>query len=120
MCDVECIGGGTSQSIGQPDEDANPARGQLKRKSIFSFVSVRAREFRLAKKAWPSRPASAWLFSTLRPNLVLTHGIPPVFRDGVHLCIHNVNRHRVSTKFISPRNCAPMALTAEILPAQGQ
>ena len=33
----------------------------------------------------PSRPASACSFSILRMNLVLTYGIPPEFRGGVHL-----------------------------------
>ena len=33
----------------------------------------------------PSRPASARSFSILRLNLVLTHGIPPDFRGGIHL-----------------------------------
>ena len=35
----------------------------------------------------PSHLASACSFSTLRLNLVLTHGIPPDFRGGVHLFI---------------------------------
>ena len=33
----------------------------------------------------PSRSESACSFSTLRLNLVLTHGILRAFRDGVHL-----------------------------------
>ena len=33
----------------------------------------------------PSYPASAWSFSTLRLNLVLTHGVPTAFHGGVHL-----------------------------------
>ena len=32
---------------------------------------------------------------------MLNHGIPPVFRDGVHLFIYNVNRHRVSLASLS-------------------
>ena len=35
----------------------------------------------------PSRPASAFSFSILRLNLVLTRGISPDFRGGVHLYI---------------------------------
>ena len=31
----------------------------------------------------PSRPESAWLFSKLKLNLVLTRGNPPDFRGGV-------------------------------------
>ena len=52
---------------------------------LFFPVSVRAREFRLARWAWQSRLASAWPFSTLRLNVVLTHGILPAFSDGVHI-----------------------------------
>ena len=48
-----------------PVKVANPARGQLNREKINIFLSPFA----------PSRPASACSFSTLRLNLVLTHGI---------------------------------------------
>ena len=63
----------------------------------------------------PVQPAHLHI---LRLNLVLTYGIPPEFRGGVHYetAIH----HRVSPKFIGSRNCVPMALTAESPPAQGQ
>ena len=44
-----------------------------------------------------SRPASACSFSTLRLNLVLTHGIPTDFRGGV--CSY---RHRPSGYHIIP------------------
>ena len=44
---------------------------------------VRAWEFGLARRVRLSLPASACAFSTLRLNLVLTHGIPPAFRGGV-------------------------------------
>ena len=47
---------------------------------------------------WSSRPASTRTSSTLRLNLVLTHGIPPAFRDGVHF--HTVKYHRVGPEFI--------------------
>ena len=70
--------------INQPGMAANPARDQLNRKNFFSPVPVRAREFGLARRVRPSRPASASSFSTLRLNMVLTCGIPPVFRGGVH------------------------------------
>ena len=36
----------------------------------------------------------------LRLNLVLTHGVPPDFRGGVHLFIYAAIRHRVSPEFI--------------------
>ena len=39
----------------------------------------------------PSRLASVFSFSTLRLNLVLTRGISPPFRDGVHLFISSTS-----------------------------
>ena len=66
---------------------ANPAHGHLTRENEHFHVPVRAREFGLARRVWPSRPASACSFSLLRLNLVLTRGIPPDFLGGVHLFI---------------------------------
>ena len=66
--------------------------------------------------AVPSRVSL--LIPIFRLNLVLTYGIPPEFRGGVHLW--NRHRHRVSPEFIGSRNCVPMAFTAESPPAQGQ
>ena len=66
---------------------AKPPRGQLNRKHEYFPVPVRALEYGLAIHVWPSRPASACSFSTLRLNLVLTRGIPSAFRDGVHIYI---------------------------------
>ena len=71
----------------QPGKVANPARGQLGRKNKNSLVPIRAWESGLAGRVQPSRPASACSFSKLRQNLVLTYGIPPEFRGGVHLFI---------------------------------
>ena len=65
----------------QPGTIENPAN----RGNENIPVSVRAREFDLARRVRPSRPASACSFSILRLNLVLTHGIPPDFRGGIHL-----------------------------------
>ena len=39
------------------------------------------------KRVRPSRPALAYSFSTLRLNLVITHGITLDFRGAVHLLI---------------------------------
>ena len=62
--------------------------GQLNSRENEVFpVPVRAREFGLARRVRQSRPASACSFSILRLNLVLTYGIPPEFRGGVHLFI---------------------------------
>ena len=71
----------------QQGKAANPARAQLNRENEYSPVPVRASEFGLGRQVQPSRPASACSFSILRLNLVLTHGIPPDFRGGVHLFI---------------------------------
>ena len=65
----------------QPGTIDNPAN----RENENIPVSVRGREFDLARRVRPSRPASACSFSILRLNLVLTHGIPPDFRGGIHL-----------------------------------
>ena len=73
------------QSVHQPSMGANPVRAQLNRENEYFPFPARAREFGLARRVRPSRPASACSFSTLRLNLVLSHGIPPTFRDGVHL-----------------------------------
>ena len=66
--------------------------------------------------AVPSRVSL--LMSILRLNRVLSYGIPPEFRGGVHY--ETAIRHRVSPEFIGSRNCVPMAFTAESPPAQGQ
>ena len=49
--------------------------------------------------------------------IVLTHGTPSAFRDGVQL--NTVNGHRVSLEFIRSRNCVPMAFTARESAATG-
>ena len=65
--------------------------GQLNRENVFSPACYRAWKFGLARQIRPPRPAPVRSFVTLRLNhqssiinLVLTHGIPPPFRDGVH------------------------------------
>ena len=40
------------------------------------------------RQIWPSRLVSAYSFSTLRLNLVLTHGIAPDVDGGVHIFSH--------------------------------
>ena len=77
------------QSIVQPGKLANTGRGQLNREIHFFSVLVCALESYLARQVRPSPPASACsiTFSTFRLNRVLTHGIRPAFRGGVHLFI---------------------------------
>ena len=74
-------------SIYQPGKVVNPARGQLNRENEYFPAPVRAWKFGLARQVRPSRPAPARFFSILRLNTVLTYGIPPDFRDGLHFFI---------------------------------
>ena len=57
--------------------------------------------------AVPSR--LSLLISIFRLNPVLTYGVPPDFRSGVHSFIDTVIRHRASPEFIGSRHCVPMA-----------
>ena len=66
----------------QPGKVANPARGQLNREKISPCPRACLRIWsRMTGSAVPSRVS---LLSILRLNLVLTYGIPPEFRGGVH------------------------------------
>ena len=75
-----------TKSMDQPGKVANPARGQLNREKKNPCPRSRLR-------IWPRETGSAvpprvsLLISILRLNLVLTYGIPPEFRGGVHLSI---------------------------------
>ena len=101
----ECIyGQHFKESMDQPGMVASPARDQLNReKYVFPCPRSRLRIWtRETSLAVPS-PASAWSFSKFRLNLVLTHGIPTAFRDGVHMYrqpssgqsqVHRVTRMR--------------------------
>ena len=108
-----------SKSMDQPGKVANPTRGQLNKKMNIpcprSCLGIWSRE---TGSAVPSRVNL--LIPTPRLNLVLTYGIPPEFRGGVHLFI--LNRHTPSgqSRVIGSRNCVPMAFTAESPPARGQ
>ena len=68
----------------QPGKVANPARGQLNRENDIPLSSC-------VPEIWSRETGSAvpsrinLLISILRLNLVLTSGIPPEFRGGVHL-----------------------------------
>ena len=77
-----------SKGKDQPGEVANTARGQLNRgKKIFPCPRSRLRIWSLETvSAVPSR-VSLLISILLRLNLVLTFGIPPEFRGGVHLFI---------------------------------
>ena len=76
-----------SKSMDQPGKVANPARAQLNRENEY-FPCPRSRLriwFRETGSAVPSRVSL--LISILRLNLVLTYGISPEFRGGVHAFI---------------------------------
>ena len=67
----------------QPGNVASPARGQLNRDNIFPWSRSRLRFWsRETGSAILSR-VSLLIISILRLNLVLTYGIPPVFRGGL-------------------------------------
>ena len=70
-----------------PGEVDNPARGQLNRENEY-FPSPFAPKNLVSRNGFgsavPRQPAH---LSILTLNLVLTHGIPPDFRGGVHLYI---------------------------------
>ena len=105
-----------SKSMDQPGKVANHVRCQL---NIFPCPLSRLRIWsRETCSAVPSRVSL--LISILKLNLVLTYGIPPEFRGGVHLFISTAIPHRVSPEIIGSRNCVPMAFTAESPPAQDQ
>ena len=88
-----------SKSMDQPGKVASPARGQLNRKNEHFPVRLRIWS-RETGSAVPSRVNL--LIAILRLNLVLTYGIPPEFRDGVHSFIYNRHtRHRVSPELLS-------------------
>ena len=72
------------KSMDQPGKVANPARGQLNRGKILPCPRACLRIWsRETDSAVPSRVSL--LIFILRLNLVLTSGIPPEFRGGVHL-----------------------------------
>ena len=97
----------------QPGKVANPARGQLNRENNIPLSPCVPEN--LVSRDGFSRPSrvSLLIISILRLNLVLTYGILPEFRGGVHLLIEIAIRHQVSPECIGSRNCAPMAFTAE-------
>ena len=73
----------------QPDKVANPARGQLNREN---GPCPRSRQIISSRETGSAVPSHvSLLISILRLNLVLTYGIPPEFRGGVHLLIINRN-----------------------------
>ena len=104
----------------QSGKVANPARGQLNRENKYTCPRSRLRIWSCETGfAVPSRVSL--LVSILKLNLVLTYGIPPEFRGGIHLFILN-RRTPLGQSRVYPgsRNCVPMAFTAESPLAQSQ
>ena len=102
---------------------ANPTRGQLNGQGggggdLSSFAPEN-----LVSRDGFGRPVQrqpAYLHN-IPADRVLTYGIPPEFRGGVHLfSFITVVRHRVSPECIESRNCVPMVFTAESPPTRGQ
>ena len=76
-----------SKGKNQPGKVANPARGQLNRENVF-FPCPRSRLRIWSRETGSAVPSRVSLIiSILRLNPVLTYGIPPEFRGGVHLFI---------------------------------
>ena len=79
-----------------------------------------------ARKTLPTsrRHGRSWPWSgdagILRLNMVLTDGIPPDSRGGVHLYIQSAIHYQVSLEFIGSRRCVSMAFTAKSPPAHSQ
>ena len=87
---------------------------------MFTRVSVFVFEVSVWKCVPPCRPASAHSFSTRRPNLVLTHGIPPALRGGVILCIPPTAIESVPSYITLHDDYVPMLSKFESPQAQGQ
>ena len=71
----------------QPGKVANPARGQLKTGKMNTPLSPCVPENLVSRDGF-SRPVPhqpAHLHNTQAESVVLTYGIPPEFRGGVHL-----------------------------------
>ena len=68
----------------QQGEFANPARSQLNKENEYFLVCPRSLLRIWSHEIGSAGPASACSFYILRLNLVLTRGIPPAFRSGVH------------------------------------
>ena len=71
-----------SKGKDQPGKVANPARGQLDRENVR--LRIWSRE---TGSAVLSRVSLLISILICRLNLVLTYGIPPEFRGGVHIFI---------------------------------
>ena len=72
-----------SKNMDQPGKVTNPARGQLNRENEIS-LSAFVPENLVSRDGFGSPVPRQPAHSILRLNLVLTYGITPEFRGGVH------------------------------------
>ena len=90
-------------SIDQPGKVANPARGRLNRANEYFPVSVRACaacEFGLARRVWPSRPASSLLFLHAQAESGAYSRDSFLFPRRLRPSSYTAIRHRVSLYYI--------------------
>ena len=85
---------------------ANPARGQLaaeegKRIIFCPRLRLRIWSRETSSAVVPSR-VSLLISMILRLNLVLTDGIPPEFRGGVHLLLVHIMYYECSSTYTAP------------------
>ena len=90
----ELCGQHFQQRMDQPGMVANPARDQLNREKYFFSCP------RLRLRIW-TRETGLAILSRVSPliiniNLVLTYGIRPAFRDGVHVYRHPPSGHAIA------------------------
>ena len=76
-----------SKGKDQPGKVANHARGQLVRENGFSLSPFAPENWSPPETGSTVPSRVSLLISILWLNLVLTYGIPPKFRGGVHLFI---------------------------------
>ena len=94
---------------------------QIKLFSLFPFApeNLRQEGFGCPVPRQPNHQSSTINHQSSIINQVLTHGIPPNFRDGVHIYRQPPSGQSL-LEFIGSRNNVPMAFAAESLPALGQ
>ena len=91
----------------QPGKVANPARGQLAAEEGKRIISCPRWRLRIWSRETgsavvvPSR-VSLLISIILRLNLVLTDGIPPEFRGGVHLLLVHIMYYECSSTYTAP------------------
>ena len=104
----------------QPGKAADPARDQLNRENEHFAVPVRGLRILSRKTSSAVPSSSACPFSTLRLNLALTYGIPPISAAASIYSSKPPYAIGSVPSLSPPRKCVPMMVTAESPSAQGQ